>query len=271
MPEPWDDDYGALTARLYDAAYAALSRRRGDRAFYRALAREAGGPVLELGCGTGRVLLDVAAEGLPCTGLDSSQAMLDALRARPGGAGVRLVRAALQDFDLGEARFQLIYAAFRVFQHLYTAADQLACLACVRRHLAPGGLLAFDVFNPRLERIALGAEPEIEDLRFQTPEGVPVVRYATVLGRDPVEQVQRLRFRYEQRAGDERPPVSESIELRMRWYHRFELEHLLARAGFDDVVIYGDFDRSPARAGCPEYVVVAGSSHHAQHRDREAR
>ena len=124
-----DDDrdaYGRVTARHYDDAYATLRGGSGDAAFYLALARECGGPVLELGCGTGRVLLPIARAGILCTGLDRSEAMLDALRAKAPPANLNLVRGRMQDFDLGDARFALVTAPFRAFQHLYAVEDQLA-------------------------------------------------------------------------------------------------------------------------------------------------
>jgi hypothetical protein len=135
----------------------------------------------------------------------------------------------MQRFDLTGERFGLVFSAFRAFQHLYTVEDQLACLACVRRHLAPAGRFAFDVFAPRLERTALIEEPEVVDLRFQH-EGEDVVRYATV-SRDRVVQILNVRFRYE-RWRDGRVIGNEHASFRMRWFWRYELEHLLARAGF---------------------------------------
>ena len=203
--------------------------------------------MLELGCGTGRVLLEIAALGFPCTGLDASQHMLARLRAK-STPPTRLVRAPMQSFDLAGERFGLIYSAFRAFQHLYTVEDQLACLACVRRHLAPGGRLAFDVFAPRLARMALLEEPEAADLRF-THEGEDVVRYATVT-RDPPRSSLTVRFRYE-RSRDGKVIGNEHASFRMRWFWRYELEHLLARAGFDDVEIHGDFERRPISSETP--------------------
>jgi ubiquinone/menaquinone biosynthesis C-methylase UbiE len=97
-------------------------------AFHRELAREAGGPVLELGCGTGRVLLPIARDGIACTGLDSSEAMLEEFRRKSPPENLRLVRAPMQGFDLAEERLRLIFSAFRSFQHLLTVEDQLACL-----------------------------------------------------------------------------------------------------------------------------------------------
>jgi SAM-dependent methyltransferase len=250
----WDDDYGETSARFYDAGYATLETLGADVDFYRALARECGGPVLELGCGTGRVLLAVAADGLECAGVDASQAMLDALRAKPGATSVDLVCARMQGFDLRPRRFRLVYSAFRAFQHLLTVDDQLACLARVREHLAPGGTFAFDVFDPRLDKIAEGEMPETEDLRFEL-EGDEIVRTARGV-RHQKEQVMDLEFRYERRRKG-RAPESRSVRMSMRWFFRYELEHLMARAGFVDVAIHGDFDRSPIAPGSPSFVVVA--------------
>jgi SAM-dependent methyltransferase len=249
-----EDSYGDVTARFYDAAYAVLPGLGADVGFYRALARECGGPVLELGCGTGRVLLEIAADGLPCTGLDASAAMLARARAKPGAEGLRLVHAPMQDFDLGAARFALVFSAFRAFQHLEAVADQLRCLECVKAHLAPGGVFAFDVFHGRLARLALDEEPEQPDLRFEL-EGDPVVRSVRV-HRDRAAQTQEVVMCYERsRAG--RVVERQEARFRMRWFHRFELEHLLARAGFRDVRILGDFDGSPLRADSPTLLVVA--------------
>ncbi len=250
-----DRDYGEATARFYDAAYDRSAQLDGrDLAFYRALAHEGGGPVLELGCGTGRVLLEIAKLGFPCTGLDASQHMLARLRAKSEFPNLRLVRAPMQDFDLPGERFGLVFSAFRAFQHLYTVEDQLACLACVRRHLAPGGRFAFDVFAPRLARMAQLEEPEAVDLRFEL-DGEQVVRHARVT-REPSEQIMAVHFRYERsRAGQ--VVGNEPVSFRMRWFWRYELEHLLARAGFRDVQIHGDFERRAVSADTPAFVVVA--------------
>ncbi len=248
------DSYGPVTARYYDAAYGVHAALGPDVEFYRALARQAAGPVLELGCGTGRALLPIASEGIPCTGIDASQAMLNTLLAKQPPRTLRLACAPMQSFDLGADRFTLIFSAFRAFQHLYTVADQLACLASVRRHLAPGGLLAFDVFNARLARIALLEEPEFEELRFPH-EGDDVVRFTTVT-RDLGLQLQHLRMRYERRRGGE-VVGNDVVEFDMRWFYRFEVEHLLARAGFELVSLFGAFDRSAFSGASPAIIVLA--------------
>src|SRR5262245_19945102 len=250
-----DEEYGRATAHFYDAAYARAPQLDGrDVRFYRELARESGGPVLELGCGTGRVLLEIARLGIPCTGLDASPHMLARLRQKSPFPDLRVVCAPMQRFELPGERFAVIFSAFRAFQHLLSVEDQLGCLACVRRHLAPGGRLAFDVFAPSLARTALLEEPEQEDLRFEL-EGEEVVRLASVR-RDPAEQLLSARFRY-RRFREGRVVGHEQASFRMRWFWRFELEHLLARAGFAEVAIFGDFDRRPVGAETPAFVVVA--------------
>lgn len=241
------------TGRYYDAAYEELSTQRADVEFYQALAVECGGPVLELGCGTGRTLLSIAARGLACTGLDLSPAMLEQFRRKPGAHAVSLVCGRMETLELGAQRFRLIFSAFRAFQHLDTVEQQVACLKRVRAHLAPGGLFAFDVFNPSLERMAKDSEPETLDLSF-TFEGRPVKRYVSAT-RDRVSQLIRITMRYvEETAGG---PRESTIELSMRWFWRYELEHLMHRAGFTDVTLYGDFDRSPIGRNSPAFVVLA--------------
>jgi SAM-dependent methyltransferase len=234
------DDYDASIARNYDAEYAVIRDPSGDRTFYAELAREQGGPVLELGCGTGRVLLPIAEGGVPCVGVDLSGNMLDVLRAKKPPANLELVQASMTDFDLGARRFALIFSAFRCFQHLCTVDEQLATLACIRRHLAPGGVFAFDVFVPNLARMAIEHEPEAEDVR--APDGDAEVRRFTEVHRDYVTQLMTLKMRHERWQGDAK--LSEGrTELRLRWFFRYELEHLLARAGFAVVALYGGFDR----------------------------
>ena len=246
------DRYSGLAA-YYDAAYAQL-RDDADVEFYTRLAEVAQGPVLELGVGTGRVLLEIAERGIPVTGLDLSAAMLRTLRGKSALPTLRLVQAPMQRFALGDDRFCLIYAAFRGFQHLGSVADQLSCLACVRRHLAPGGTFAFDVFAPRLDRLAAAESPEVEEVRFPLGDET-VVRYARTRV-SHADQRLEVTFRHERRRGTQ-VVASEETELSLRYFFRFELEHLMARAGFEDVRLYGGFDRRPYDYVSGETVVVA--------------
>lgn len=244
------DGYENIIARNYDALYATLRDPSGDIAFYRQLARDSGGPVLELGCGTGRTLLPIARDGIDCVGLDASPAMLAVFSQKSPPANLELVEARMERLDLPNRRFRLVTCPFRAWSHLLEVETQLAALAAIRRHLAPGGTFAFDVFDPKLARTALVEEPEHLAATFR--DGGREVRRWDTVRRDPSRQLMTVRFRFEAAA----PDLCGIGEVRLRWFYRFELEHLLARAGFTEIHFFGGFDRRPWAAG-GETVVLA--------------
>ena len=244
------EKYQSLIAQTYDDVYSVIRDSSGDVAFYVAQAAEAGGPVLEIGCGTGRILIPTARIGIECIGLDSSPEMLALLLEKNPPANLQLVNGQMSDFDLGKGRFQLITAPFRVLQHLLDIDSQLVALANVRQHLAPGGTFVFDVFDPKLEIMAQLVVPEGDGSAF-THQGYEMRRYDSVR-RDLSAQVQSVTFRY-----DGGPPeLQGSTEIKMRWYYRYELEHLLRRAGFSELTFYRDFAKTPWTSG-GEIIVVA--------------
>jgi SAM-dependent methyltransferase len=251
-------DFGLLydSVPLYQA-------RTEDVRFYVEEATAAGGGVLEVGCGTGRVLLPMARAGCEVTGIDGSGAMLarcaenvatepEAVRAR-----VTLFEADARDFYL-EREFALVIAPFRVVQHLVTVDEQLSFLAAVRRHLAPGGRLVFDVFNPSFRALVGASGEEHEDTPpTALPDGRTFRRSVRVARVRWIEQVSEIEIAY-----DVSP--SPAVEARrfvqafdMRWYLRAELEHLLARGGFRLLDAFGDFARAPLADASPEMVIRA--------------
>ena len=252
----------AFIADLYD--YVGPYRSRPDVGFWVESAREAGGPVLEVGCGTGRVLIPTARAGIEIVGLDLSPHMLDVCRSRLAEeplavrSKVQLVESDMRRFDLGRS-FSLVTVPFRAFQHLITVADQLESLAAIRRHLVDGGALVLDLFNPSLEALVntpfgeeLGEEPE-----FSTPDGRRVVRRFKLVSRDRAEQVSRMELIYDVTHPDGR---KERLlhAFPMRYLFRYEVEHLLARSGFEVRHLYGDWDKSPFGSKYPgEIICVA--------------
>jgi SAM-dependent methyltransferase len=181
-------DRAPFVPELYDHVIPYATRP--DVGFYVGLAKESDGPVLELGCGTGRILIPTARSGIEIVGLDASASMLDACRRRlatepPELRGrVGLYHGEMRDFELAR-RFRLVTIPFRPFQHLLTVADQLACLAAIRRHLATDGRLVFDVFNPSIHNLAKpadGAETD-EEPPFTLADGRTVVRRHRMLAR----------------------------------------------------------------------------------------
>ena len=137
-PTPPIDGYESIIARHYDELYAVMRNPSGDVAFYGELARASGGPVLELGCGTGRTLLPIAKAGLDCVGVDASPAMLAVLRQKSPPPNLELVEARMESLELPNRRFRLVTCPFRAFSHLLDVESQLAALAAVRRQLEPG-------------------------------------------------------------------------------------------------------------------------------------
>jgi ubiquinone/menaquinone biosynthesis C-methylase UbiE len=238
----YDERYDRLLAELYDSAYAVIRDPSGDRAFYLDLAKELGGPVLELGCGTGRTILPIAREGIACVGLDASPAMLDVLRSKAPPPNLELIEGRMEALDLGARRFKLITEPFRAFGHLLEVESQLECLARVRTHLEPHGVFALDLFDPKLERTAILDEPESLAARF-THGGREILRWDSVK-RDLTRQVLTVTMRFEGPSD-----LSGSTTLSLRWFYRYELEHLLARAGFSNLRFFGGFDRRPWAAG----------------------
>ena len=240
-----------------------LYNDRRDVRFYVEEARDAGGSVLEVGCGTGRILLPIARSGHPIDGLDSSPQMLDRCRtkvaAEPDAVRdrVRLHQGDARGFDLGR-RFNLVIAPFRVVQHLTTIEDQLAFLDSVARHLAPGGRIAFDVFNPDFDVLTSADGVEREDTpETKLPDGRSFRRAGRVARVRWIDQVSEIELAYYISSGAGDRVERHVMSFDMRWYLRAELVHLLVRAGFRVRAFYGDFDRSPLTDESLEQIVCA--------------
>ena len=216
-------------------------------AFYRAEADRQGGSVLELGSGTGRKLVPIAADGHPCTGLEPSPAMLAAARRRADehGVDVAWVAGDMRSFDLGRT-FDLVVIAGNSLLHLHRAEDLVGCFRAVRRHLAPGGRLALDVFNPSVHLLARadGVRRRREALSFEDPErGMVHVDVAETY--DAAAQVTRGRWHFSTDAEAD----FEVVPLELRSIFPEELPLLLALGGLRLVERYGDWSRGPFTAG----------------------
>jgi SAM-dependent methyltransferase len=251
-----------LVAELYD--HVVPHRARGDVAFFVEEAVASGGPVLEVGCGTGRVLIPTARAGVEITGLDRSPRMLqvcrESLQAESAEvrARTRLVQGDMRAFDLGQT-YRLITLPFRPFQLIITVEDQLECPRTLHHHLRDEGTLILDLFNPSMQHLVrdnlgqeLGEEPE-----FTMPDGRRVVRRHKTVGRDLHNQVNQEELIYDITHPDGR---SERIvhAFSMRYLFRFEAEHLLERCGFRVVQVYADYERNPFGSKYPgELIVVA--------------
>ena len=238
-----------FVAQIYDQVIP--YRERPDVGFFVQEAVASSGPVLEVGCGTGRVLLPSARAGVSITGLDLSSHMLDVCRQNLEAEipqvqeRVRLIEGDMRDFDLGEA-FALITTPFRPFQHLLNVEDQLRCLTCIRRHLAPDGIFILDIFNPSLKAITadnLGKEVQAEP-EFTTPGGIKVRRFNKTNARDHHQQILDVELIYYLTHPDGREERIIHAFL-LRYLFRYEAEHLLARAGFKVLDLFAGYNREP--------------------------
>jgi len=251
-----------FVAEFYDAAYNRV--RSKDIEFFVDYSKITGGRTLELGCGTGRVLVPTASAGCEITGLDLSPYMLLKCREKLGKQPaevqerVKLIQGSMTDFATGET-YSLITMPFRPFQHLVSVAEQKTCLTCVHRHLVPGGRLIIDVFHPRPDRLVPNPEymTESEDLpEIKLPDGRKLRRTNRTVGFHRHRQYNDVELIYYVSHPDGRQErLVQSFP--MRYYYRYEMEYLLTLCGFSIVELFGDFDKSEFSTDSPEMIFIA--------------
>ncbi|MBK8252862.1 MAG: class I SAM-dependent methyltransferase [Polyangiaceae bacterium] len=252
-PAPPDRALEAGSAAHYeDPAYytKTYKNRLSDIRYYTDLAAENGGPVLEYGCGNGRIAIPIARSGVHITGVDLSSAMVADLAERRANepADVR-GRITVRRGDMRTVRFKkrfpLVYCTFNAFLHLYTRTDVEAFLARVRDHLAPGGRFVFDISIPEPLELsrdparAYGTAPFVYP-RPGDPSGGVRVKYRERFDYDRLRQVLFVAMEFIPDHGE-----SWMTPLAHRQFYPAELEALLHYNGFEVVAQYGDFDASP--------------------------
>lgn len=253
--------YDSFIADYYDSSPIVMQRTQ-DIAFYVNAVKKYGDPVLELGCGTGRITMAIAEAGYRVVGLDLSERMLEravekraALR-REARERVHLVQGDMTQFELGET-FRSVVIPFRPFQHLLETEQQMGCLNCVKKHLAPKGRLILDFFQTDPERMR---DPKFRResplIEYDLPGGRHVVlservaAFHRAMQRNDVEMI----FQVKHADGKEERLV---MAWTLRYFFRYEVEHLMARCGFQVEEVYGNFDSSPLADGSPEMIFVA--------------
>lgn len=242
-------------ARYYDADYGPFD---DDLPFYRELARRVGGPVLEAMCGSGRLLLPLARAGVSLAGVDISSAMLKLARERLSAAGLS-ARVELLEADIRErvprGPFGLAIVAINSFMHLAGAADQLAALRQIHAVLRPGGLLAIDLFNPDPRVLAEQRGALALDKVFTMADGTRVQKFVAQHV-DMAAQLSHVTFIYDELDAEGHVRRG-TLPFTMRWLYRYELEHLLARAGFALDGLYGSYELDDYNAESELLLVVA--------------
>jgi ubiquinone/menaquinone biosynthesis C-methylase UbiE len=251
-----------LYAELYDLS---VPDWPGEMEFYRRLAAQAtaaGLPVLEIACGTGRIAVRLAQDGARLVGVDHSADMLEIARRKSAGMpNLRWIEGDMRSFKLDET-FGLAIIPGHSFQYMLTPQDQLACLARIRRHLTPGALLVMHLDHQ--DFTWLGGLSRSEDGPFVLESEI-----AHPLTGRLIRTYRRWSYhRLTQTASTRtfREEISETGQVLQRWdsetvhlhcAFRFEIEHLLVRAGYRVQSVYGDFLRSDLSETSSEMVWLA--------------
>ena len=258
-------DHDNLEAFADPANYDRADSSDTGVAFYSDLAREIGGPILEIACGTGRVALPIACLGYAVTGLDIVPGMLAQARRKSAGLPVRWVEGDARTFDLHE-RFRLIYMTGNAFQAFVTNAEQAALLQRVYVHLADDGLLAFETRNPLLPGVKtrpggfVPLETRTEEDAWASYINVDghAVRVSTTQVYDHVAQVVHLTG-YE-RWHDGSREQTKVTRTALRYTFPQELAALLSANGFTSLRRYGDWDKTPLAIDSPSIISVCTKS-----------
>lgn len=249
------EEYNRADAVFYDLYATGMA---GDSRFYVEEATKAGSPVLELGCGTGRILIPIAQSGVEVVGLDRAQSMLAIAEDNIAGLGdavqdrIELVEGDMRSFML-QRQFNLVMIPFRAFLHLMTPEDQRQALWRIRDHLVDGGRLVLNVFDPRHEFLA-------EEVRFPEPalrkhadfirpdNGNRVVVWNSIRY-DLTQQVINEDRIFDEMDADGNVVAKTYTVLNLRYMFRNEMQYLFELCGFEVEALYGDFNRGPFRYG----------------------
>ncbi len=224
-----DDPY-YLDPDLYDAVYSDIV---ADIEPHVTLMRGAGGPALELACGTGRLLIPTLEAGVPCDGMDIAPSMVASLKQKLAAKGLKtnVIQGDMRDFSLPD-RYSLIAIGFNSFLHNLTQADQLATLRCCRHHLVSGGRLVLTAFHPSAEKLIEWTGPEklVKDL----PHDSGRVKLWDHADDDRVEQIRHMTRRIEFSDAAGAVTRREVVHFSLRYVYKPEMELLLRTAGFSN-------------------------------------
>jgi ubiquinone/menaquinone biosynthesis C-methylase UbiE len=240
----------------------------GDIAWYCRKAVESGGPVLELGAGTGRITVPVAEAGVRVSALDLDSGMLARLRQKVEAlagdvqARIGIFQGDMRSFTFDE-KFAVVMIPFRAFLHNLTWDDQLACLRRAHVHLLPGGQLAFNVFHPSLEYMAQYAGAQAGVSRWRGTRDLTDGRYVVqseATRYDTVRQQLHSMLKSEEYGPEGNLLSTSNLRLHLAYLYPGDIARLLEHAGFELTRISGDFTGRPFERDGDELVVEARRS-----------
>jgi SAM-dependent methyltransferase len=247
----------ATIARYYDAEH---TDKTDDLALYSDLVAEYGGPVLDVGCGTGRVMFHLAQEGVMVHGIDSEFAMLERAKIKLNMFGhvrdkLRFHHGDVLTYDF-EQTFKLVLLSYNALMHFHEQDDQITLLERLRGWLAPDGLLVIDLPNAGEAFATPDSDAVTLERTFVDAETGHLVMQQATSYLDRAEQLMRVNWIYDEVTGDGtlKRTVAPVI---FRYFFYAELRLLLALTGFEVEAVYGDAERGPFEDGCERMIVFA--------------
>jgi len=239
-------------AELYDAQYGTLTK---DLRFYRNLALQRGGPVLELGVGTGRVGVEILKSGIALVGIDRSQPMLQKARQvfQPYEGKWKLLHGDFLDWSI-DRKFPLVIAPFHSLQHVFGNKEMVGLFQKISQHLEDDGLFVFDLPHFRPESLSANISPFLREIFFdeERNQRCEVWENATY---DSKQQVKTSLWKYLWNDG-----ATREVEMKVRVFFPEEWPLLMEAAGLRLQHCYGDFDRASFSPVSPKQILVCEPS-----------
>jgi SAM-dependent methyltransferase len=250
-------DFYDTIARYYDAENEDMT---DDLELYSHFAEQTGGPILDVGCGTGRVMLHLASEGYPVAGIDNSKAMLDRGRRKLKN---RVDLHDLVTFYEGDAlsyalpgKYPLVLVPYNGLMHFRSTEAQQRLLCRLASTLTDDGLLILDLPNAGEAFATLDDGAVTLERSFIEPESGHFVMQQSVSTLNRTEQLQHVTWIYDE-IGANNVVQRTVAPLTLRYVFPAELDLLLQVTGWQRVQRFGNYDRSPFEEGCPRLIVVA--------------
>lgn len=238
-------------ARFYDPVYHQM-RDSVDNEYFLNTMRRTKGRILEIGVGTGRLFMNAIKQGADIYGLDISPNMIHVLLTKlDPEQHHRISLQNMIDFSY-DFRFDLAIAPFRVMMHLLEKEDQLAALNNVYRHLKPGGKFIFDTFIPDLNLLVSGMD-RMTDFDGEYEPGKKLKR---VVSTKPDLIRQQLHITFHLEWEEDSRLNHEDWEVDLRYFFRYELEHLVERSEFESYRISGDYEENEPDNDSKEFIVI---------------